>query len=387
MTRTLWSLATRSRLAILLLFASAVGFGLSRGRGSTVVNWRNLIEATNDQLDLILPALSLMAVLWMMGPDDRHGMLRDRSLQGLSTRSWRALQGGWAALIVLAWCGAEIALTLLAQSGTTIYGHPRWVEALCMIMVKVAVLTLWWTALVRLVGYRNSMILGLGAVVLGWIAVFGPSSPLGDMLRVIVPTSALRVLRPTVLLDSANYALGPVVVFASLVSLGVWSLGALCALIADGWRTPRRAVGTPRRDGRASVSRLLVVPLLISLAAGFVVPRLVTETLPERLRPALALQAMTGRAPQQRATDFLLALRTAPSTADRLTVSGSARRTLGDFVWAYASLPAGTTFELVRVVDRRASVVTNGTAHELCMLNVNDTWLVNGTPGSRGCFA
>ncbi|AZZ39902.1 MULTISPECIES: hypothetical protein [Acidipropionibacterium] len=387
--RTAWRIALRSPLLVVGLAVWAVvaaWMGVIKG---VTLNWRQVLGGFDSMADQILPATCVLISFWVFGPDAQDSIRRDRRSTGLDERRWTAQRLLVACTLALAWCllagGASLALSRLGPA-LTVTALAPWPASIGLILLRGLLVTAWAAALIHAVRIGPAIGLAVAAVGVALALVYLPDNPVLDLVRVLLPTAALRALHAA---PSIYYPYGTRVLQLCLLSGAVWTVVALNALFSrPALREPRTTTTATRGDRRRSLRGWIAIPLAAGcLAAGAVIPGLATATVPMNARPFLLLERFAGTSPQQRAEDFLLSLRTNSSRADRLSVDGSARRTLGDSVWAFASLPSGATVLLDRVDDKgHAQVRVNGSQMGLCMVKNEKGWLVSGVSEQEDCY-
>ncbi len=385
--RTAWRIALRSRLLLIGLAAWAVAaawMGVIKG---ATLNWRQVLGQFDQSADQTLPATGVLISFWIFGPDAAPALRRDRRTTGLDERRWAAQRLLVACILTVVWCllaiGASLLLSRLGPT-VTVTSLAPWQASIELVLLRGLLVTAWAAALIHAVRLGPAVGLAVLAVTASLALKYLPDNPVLDVVRVLLPSAALRAWQaaPNI---SYYYPYGERVFQLCLLSGAVWTLIALYALFSrPGLREPR----TSRPARRLGLRGWVAIPLAVGcLAAGAIIPSLTTSTLPVSARPFLLLERFAGTAPQQRAEDFLISLRTNPQRADRLSADGSARKTLGDAVWALANLSSGSTLLLDDVDDKgHAEVRVNGSPISLCMVKQEKGWLVSGVSGQEDCY-
>lgn len=377
---TAWRLASRSRWVLLLALVSAILVGWSLGSPRVEVNVRDVIQWFCSGVDRSLPVAMVLMTVWVFGPDDRPGLSRDRQAMGCPPRRWILQRLAWTAAAGSCWILVGLATAIVTSKlGGAASGDGRWLLPVGLVFLSAFLLIVWTAALNKVLGSSRAAVIMLCVSLAALGVEFFPPSGIAQLARVAIPVAALRAVHLRADFPGSN-----TLWWTCITVTIVWSLAAILALLSG--HQPGSGPNRIRLHHRPRISTrvgLTITCILCSLACiigGALVPGWLTRSLPVTAQPWLLLQRSQGKAPEQQAAAFALALRTQPARAKLFTRPGASHRLI-QAQWAFAALPAGTRFTLVSIDhERHALVAATGTPLSLCLERSNDRWLVYDLP-------
>lgn len=377
--RSAWRMAGRSRIALCLVALLAIVQGLQESTDEPT-HWRNVVQWLDQGIDPVSTLVAVLVCAWVIGPDSRPGVERDRACSGLSYRRWMCQRLLIIAVLLLSWWVlTAVTCFVFSDLGGPLMNEPTWASALCLPVVRAWLVGLWTAGAVRRFGLRRGGVLMGILVVTTWVLPFTPDSPLATVLRVGDPVAALRAMQ-----GSGSFPWSRAVQLASFTCITICTCLAFWAAmrqpsLEEGGAHIRRRAGAagPRPRMRRGIG--LGLALVLVGVGGLVIPRAVTTEMPIQQRPYLRVEEMVGAAPEQQAEQFILSLRTNFRQAGRFVVGGDVKAAFGDYLWAVGSLSQGTTFTLQEVHAHDYAIVVSGERQiPLCMSGADGTWKVVG---------
>ena len=181
--RSAWRMAGRSRIALCLVALLAIVQGLQESTDEPT-HWRNVVQWLDQGIDPVSTLVAVLVCAWVIGPDSRSGVERDRACSGLSYRRWMCQRLFVIAVLLLSWWVlTAVTCFVFSDLGGPLMNEPTWASALCLPVVRAWLVGLWTAGAVRRFGLRRGGVLMGILVVITWVLPFTPDSPLATVLR------------------------------------------------------------------------------------------------------------------------------------------------------------------------------------------------------------